>query len=98
MDSLSQIPAAQRHLQIDSWTDASGLGLAISDSGPGIAPALRDNIFDLLSSNKAEGMGIGLWLARFIVERHGGTLKLDESFEQGARFVIYLTLTENNFR
>jgi signal transduction histidine kinase len=98
IDSLSQIPVAQRHLQIDSWTDPSGLGLAVTDSGPGIAPALRDSIFDLLSSNKAEGMGIGLWLARFIVERHSGTLKLDESFEQGARFVIYLTTTENNFR
>lgn len=94
MDSLVLVPIAQRRLQIDSWVDASGLGLAVTDSGPGIAPQARSNIFDLLSSNKDEGMGIGLWLARFIVERHGGTLSLDETVYPGARFVIHLPINE----
>lgn len=88
--SLDQAPVAQRRLSIDTWLEHENIYLAVTDSGPGIAPSLRSSIFDLLSSHKAEGMGVGLWLARFIVERHGGSLNLDEAFFPGARFVINL--------
>jgi signal transduction histidine kinase len=45
-----------------------------SDNGPGISPDQQERIFDLFVSTMKSGNGIGLWLCRYIVERHHGTI------------------------
>ncbi len=48
-------------------------------------------MFDLASSGKHGGMGIGLWISKHIVEeRHHGRLWLDTHYTSGARFVMEL--------
>ncbi len=61
---------------------------SIKDSGPGIPPHLRDQIFIPFFTTKEEGSGIGLSLCRQIVYQHGGTLKLYSEEGDGAEFVI----------
>ncbi|MBM4361063.1 MAG: histidine kinase [Deltaproteobacteria bacterium] len=63
--------------------------LEVSDDGPGIAPEIRQRIFELLFTTKAAGTGLGLALARRICEAHGGTLSL-ESSTAGARLRVSL--------
>jgi len=46
--------------------------LTISDTGPGIAPADAESVFEPFVTTRAEGMGLGLSLVREIVEAHGG--------------------------
>jgi signal transduction histidine kinase len=74
-----------------SPVDGHGAEMVVSDDGPGIPRELRGRIFDPGFSTKEGGWGIGLSLARRIVEEnHGGTLRLLSS-ERGATFEIILS-------
>lgn len=72
----------------------SDIRVTIADSGPGIAPELREDLFDLNFSQtgKRIGMGLGLPTSRRIVERHGGTVTIDPSTTSGASFTISLPI------
>jgi signal transduction histidine kinase len=61
----------------------------ISDNGPGIPYAIRDSVFQpFVSYGKAEGKGLGLAIAKKIVEDHGGIIRLAEKSETGTLFKI----------
>ena len=62
----------------------------VSDTGPGIAEALRDKVFEPFFSTKEDGTGLGLSIAQRIVDEHGGRLELRSPEGQGATFVITL--------
>jgi two-component system sensor histidine kinase DctS len=65
--------------------------IRVQDTGPGISPDVGDRLFDLFSSSRAEGLGLGLWLSRYIVERHGGTIDLERGHgAPGALFSVRL--------
>jgi len=63
--------------------------ILIQDDGPGVAPEFRTRIFEPLFSTRPSGAGLGLAIARRIVERHGGTLSLVDS-RFGATFEILI--------
>ncbi len=67
----------------------AALRLVVEDTGPGVAPSLRESLFEPFVTGRADGTGLGLAIARELVEAHGGRLSLAAS-EQGARFVIEL--------
>ena len=63
--------------------------LVVSDTGPGIPEELRKNLFDaFVTQGKSNGTGLGLHIAREIIQAHHGSIELDESYVDGARFVI----------
>ncbi|WP_229053783.1 ATP-binding protein [Aeromicrobium sp. Leaf350] len=69
--------------------------VVVTDTGPGVAPQLRDSIFVRGFSTKPEvlgGRGIGLPLVRLIATRRGGTVELTDPAEGGARFVFTVPL------
>jgi len=69
--------------------DGSFWEFSVADDGPGIAPADRSKVFDLLWSAPAgphRGAGMGLALVKRIVERYGGRVWLDDATERGATF------------
>jgi signal transduction histidine kinase len=70
------------------------LEIRVADDGPGVAPAVRKRIFEPGVTTKKGGWGVGLSLARRIVEDvHGGRLVLAPS-ERGATFVLLLPIAE----
>jgi two-component system sensor histidine kinase HydH len=66
--------------------------LVVADSGPGVAPELRAQIFEPFFTTRPKGTGLGLAVARQIVEAHEGTISVQDRPGGGARFVIRLPL------
>lgn len=71
------------------------LRITIADTGCGIAPEDRARIFDAFFTTKAEtGTGLGLWVVKQLVEKHGGKVSLQTpaNATAGARFDVHLPL------
>ena len=69
--------------------------IEVADSGPGIAPADRERIFERFvrldpARDGGSGAGLGLPIARWIADLHGGTIAVDPDSARGARFIISL--------
>lgn len=67
----------------------SGVGVQLEDSGPGVPPDLREQIFNPFFTSKKDGVGLGLSIVAKIVDDHRGWIKL-ESSPRGARFHVFL--------
>ncbi len=66
--------------------------LAVADSGPGVPPDLRARIFEPFFTTRPTGTGLGLAVARQIVEAHGGRIDVGEGPGGGARFTVRLPI------
>jgi signal transduction histidine kinase len=69
---------------------AEGVEVAVADSGVGIAPELLARVMEPLYSTKARGLGLGLALARAILEKNGGSLRVASTPGQGSTFTVLL--------
>jgi signal transduction histidine kinase len=88
LDALAFSPPENRVIRIEIKRSGGGIELTIEDSGPGIAPHLRAEIFEILTSSKPKGTGIGLYLARTAMTNHGGSIHHGESPLGGAQFQL----------
>jgi signal transduction histidine kinase len=70
--------------------DNGSLGVAVSDSGPGIAPEERERIFRPFWSKNGQGTGLGLPIARELANALGGRLDLESQLGNGSRFELVL--------
>ena len=78
---------------------SDGWHIDVADNGPGIAADEREKIFSRyyrgrISGSQA-GTGLGLTLARHLIERHGGTLELLDNPQGGSTFRIFLPSASN---
>jgi signal transduction histidine kinase len=61
----------------------------VIDQGSGISPTVQESLFQFGRSTKGDrGNGMGLWLVKQLVTRHGGTVEVDSAPEKGTRFTI----------
>jgi signal transduction histidine kinase len=70
--------------------------IAVEDSGPGIDPKQRTNIFDAFVTSKSQGMGLGLAICRMIVQRHSGQLSAVPAHPRGSIFQVVLPMGQRN--
>ena len=91
LDALRGLPALTQWVMVTTaLTDAGAVEITVTDNGPGVPREARGKLFDPFFTTKADGMGIGLSLARTIAHNAGGSLELDPAHEGGARFVLTL--------
>ena len=69
--------------------------VAVSDTGPGVAPAAQDRIFRPFWSGDGGGTGLGLAIARELALALGGRLELHSEPGRGSRFVLVLPVTSS---
>ena len=75
---------------------ANGIEFSVRDHGPGLAPDELERIFEkhVRGCHAAgEGAGLGLYMARSVVDVHGGSLQAHQADGGGAEFVVWLPLT-----
>lgn len=77
----------------DGGDRREGVRLTVEDDGPGVPEAQRRRLFQRFSSGRAGGgLGLGLYLARRIVEAHGGDIGYEPVEPRGSRFSVWLPL------
>jgi two-component system, NtrC family, sensor kinase len=80
-------------LRTRDWVHAGapcGVVLEVQDSGPGLAPKVRERLFRPFFTTKNDGNGLGLWITQGLVERYGGSIEGDNAPEGGAVFRVRL--------
>jgi signal transduction histidine kinase len=98
-NALKYTPAGGHVKIVVRKADESSALLQVSDNGPGIPPTLLPRVFDLFVQGERSldrrtgGLGIGLTLARRLVELHGGTIEADSS-PRGSTFTVRLPAIE----
>jgi signal transduction histidine kinase len=87
VEAMSSVEAGPRELSISTEQNrASGVLVAVRDSGPGIDPEHRERVFNAFYTTKSRGTGIGLSICRSIIDAHGGWLWAEANEPRGAVF------------
>jgi C4-dicarboxylate-specific signal transduction histidine kinase len=95
VEAMSGPGSEPRDLLITTEKDeASGVRVAVRDSGTGLSPESVDRLFDAFYTTKTDGMGMGLSICRSIVEAHGGRVWATANQPRGAVFQFTLPREE----
>ena len=92
MDAVSDADKRKREVSVATARAGNRAEIRVADTGPGIASADLGSVFNPFFTTKPEGMGMGLAIARTIVEAHHGTISAENQPWGGALFTIRLPL------
>jgi PAS domain S-box-containing protein len=88
--------ALEQSLRKEIWVrstlapDRDVVEITIEDSGPGITPEAKERLFLPYFSTKRSGTGLGLAIVNRIIAEHHGSIRVEENFPTGTKFVIEL--------
>jgi two-component system sensor histidine kinase HydH len=92
LNALDALPQGGT-IRVEVWpatTEKPTVEVAVRDSGPGIAPRIRERLFEPFVSSKETGLGLGLSISRRLIEAHGGTISGENAPGGGALFAFTL--------
>ena len=90
-DAMRDTPISRRKVVIATQSNGDGtVCVSVRDYGVGISAEMQDRLFDPFFTTKNEGLGMGLAIARSILESHGGTIAGKNADGGGARFEFVL--------
>jgi PAS domain S-box-containing protein len=92
MDAMDDVDAAERRLTVQTRAGRDEVVVAISDAGRGVPADARARLFEAFYTTKPGGLGLGLAIARSIVEAHGGRIDVADQVTRGTTFRIALPL------
>jgi len=96
VEAMGSAPDGARELAISTGrTEPGDVLVVVCDSGPGLATAADDRVFDAFYTTKTTGLGMGLSICRSIIEAHGGRLWASANEPRGARFQFTLPPCED---
>ena len=88
-------PAPRDMLVATTLAEPGMAAVSVSDSGPGLAPSVQEQLFQPFITTKEKGMGLGLSICRSIVDAHGGRLQATPNAGRGVTFSFTLPLAND---
>jgi signal transduction histidine kinase len=88
LDNALRVTPADKHVAAEVARAGADLLYTVRDHGPGVPPAERARVFDAFHTTSVRGTGLGLAVARRIVELHGGRIEIDDGTGGGAVFRV----------
>jgi signal transduction histidine kinase len=85
-EAMDEIHDRPRELVIRTQSGEGHVRLSVRDAGQGFAPIATDRLFDAFYTTKRDGMGVGLFLSRWIIENHRGAVSAALNDGPGATF------------
>ena len=95
VEAMRDTPSENRIISIRTTRVENFAELSVSDHGPGIPRDKLNEVFEPFFTSKAEGMGMGLSIARTIIEAHHGAISARNPVHGGAAFRIKLPISNN---
>lgn len=83
---------AEKSVEIKLDTDGQMVVISIKDDGKGLEEGEKDKLFDRFYKGKSGNYGLGLTIAKSIIQRHGGSISAENTSEGGACFIIKLPI------
>ena len=87
-----QAMGEEGRLKVGTAQKQESIEIEFSDTGPGIKKEYLEKIFDPLFTTKVRGIGLGLAVAKSIVERHNGSIEVKSEEGKGATFIVRLPI------
>jgi two-component system sensor histidine kinase PilS (NtrC family) len=91
---VSHIPSDQ--LPSGVTFERGAVSLRVTDNGPGIAPEVRDRLFEPFITTKGGGSGLGLPIVHRAIEAHRGVVLVDSAPGRGTRFTVLLPYDQSD--
>jgi two-component system sensor histidine kinase HydH len=89
LNAIDAMPSGGR-LTMGGAASGTAVTLTVTDTGSGIPPELLPRVFEPYVTTKTKGLGLGLAIARRIVDAHGGRIEAESGAGQGTRFRVTL--------
>ncbi|TFV38979.1 sensor histidine kinase [Bradyrhizobium niftali] len=91
VEALADVGPGSRELRVSATQNGQGVVVTIADTGKGFGPD-GERMFDAFTSTKPQGLGMGLAIARTLIEVHGGRIWTEANQPRGARVRFLLPL------
>jgi signal transduction histidine kinase len=92
VDSFSESSQLKKSITVTSKEINQHILLVVEDNGSGIPDSIRNSVFELFKTTKAQGMGVGLWLSKTVVNAHRGDISFVTNVNQGTKFEVRLPM------
>jgi signal transduction histidine kinase len=95
LDNAVRVSPPEQAIEIRLWTDEARGYVSVSDHGPGVPADMEDRVFEKFVRGRGPsvtGTGLGLYIARRILDAHGGAISVESNLGDGATFTIELPL------
>jgi C4-dicarboxylate-specific signal transduction histidine kinase len=89
-EAMTDTPRDGRRVRVQNDVERDRVKVSVQDAGTGLPAAVDGHLFEPFVTTKANGMGIGLTIARTIVETHGGRMEASNNAQGGATFTVTL--------